>query len=178
MNPMDQTLRTLLTTKLREGKADKHPPWVMQLAAAQKDGSPKIVFFIKSITNEPGIPFEYRLLDVDQPLSQILQGTTFVEFPRIEVYEASDAPSSQTPWKRRAAVVAEAPVQKRPRLEIKERKPQVMQGLAQYGSDSEGSDHDADARDEKETRSILNILGAYSDGSSGSEAEEPDYLPR
>jgi len=136
-----------------------------------EEESSKLVFCINSIEHEPGAPFQYRNLDPDQPLAKALEGITFVEFPRIEVYKASNPPFEITGQRRRP--IPEGPVLKRPRLEAKEKKPPPMQGLAQYGSDSEGSDVEPDPGSEKEIGSILNVIGGYSDISS----DEEDAMP-
>jgi len=170
MNPMDQSTQNLLSTKLRESKSDKYPPWVPQLVnVTPGEDSSKLVFCINSIEHEPGAPFQYRNLDPDRPLVKALEGITFIEFPRIEVYSASHPPFEITGQRR--LQLPEGPVLKRPRLETKERKPPLMQGLAQYWSDGEGSDHEPEPGSEKEIGNILNVIGGYSDISSDEEVE-------
>lgn len=163
MNPIDQSLRSLITTKLLEAKAEKHPPWVVSIIQ-QNATSSNLVFCIKSIQREIGRSYEYCRLEGDKPLSEILRGTSFVEFPQIEVYRKEDVPFQ---IHHRADVsLLEGPVQKRRKMETDKTRPE-LQSLVQY-DDSQSSGSESDVA----TGNAMNAVNGYADDSSDSEPND------
>jgi hypothetical protein len=162
-NALATVVLTLLQQHVRgaEGKAKAKakatsaiPEWVQELVLPAPHDSDHFVppaCFMRA----PGLPVRYVSLSLEQPLSAILRGMTFVEFPTIEVYAPGafrgtlvDGTGSVT-----RVVSSERPL-KRPRLDKA-----VLNGLlGGYGSEDEPDEDD----------DVLAMLGEY----AGSEDDE------
>lgn len=140
------------------------PAWIAPLTlphADVPDAFEPPAFFLRA-SQDPlsaisGLHAQYVALDGETPLSRVLKGRAFVEFPTIEVCEVSTAPGRVA-----GSELVERP-RKRRRMDVQESGKAIGALVGAYGSESE------DEKEEKEAESgvTLGALGEYLDEGEG-----------
>ncbi|VDC07307.1 unnamed protein product [Peniophora sp. CBMAI 1063] len=126
-----------------DNSADVLPPWLAPLVLPHPgvpDAFELPTFFIRAThnpyTSVSGAEDRYVMVDGQTPLSRILKGQTFVEFPTLEVCESGAMPE------RPAGNELEGRPQKRRKIDVKGGRKAIGALVGAYGSDSEGDDQE------------------------------------
>ncbi|KAF6762598.1 hypothetical protein DFP72DRAFT_987090 [Ephemerocybe angulata] len=98
-------------------------------------------------------------LDLDKPLAAALKNTQFVEFPTIEVWEEFNGAIVDPEGRVKQPGLEDEPPMKRRRLDKRVAKERMNGLVGGYGSD-EG----IEGEDGEEKRTVMSLLGEYSEG--------------
>ncbi|PFH52635.1 hypothetical protein AMATHDRAFT_139639 [Amanita thiersii Skay4041] len=167
-NDINTSLLELIQKQVSSNK--KLPSWVKSLVTADEDSPESFItpHVVMSALRE-AVPIvgllsyqhqsAYYRFDPAEPLSSLLKGTCFVEFPTIEVYEEFNGVVIDAKGTLMYAV-HEQPRVKRRRLNTQAGKAAMNMLVGDYGSD-----------DEEVGENALSKLGEYTDGGSEGEKE-------
>ncbi|KAF8639753.1 hypothetical protein AX17_001015 [Amanita inopinata Kibby_2008] len=172
-NDMDTSLLALVQKHVATTQKNL-PPWVesrvlpdtddpdsftppLFVMAAPRDTLPNLGF-----VSQENHPVYYRF-DATKPLSTLLKGTRFVEFPTIEVYEEFRGTVIDAGVMTR--IGDEGLAMKRRKLTPRAGKQAINDLVGEYGSEEE---------EQGDGQNVLSVLGNYTDGEEVSEAVDDD----